>query len=164
MDALDALRLMVREYPGGMNVVADRLGKAPSTLEKELRGAIGYKLSANDAGAITTMCYEVRSPHAAAYATAVAACCGAHVSLRPPEGQPGAVDLMQDVGRVLGEVSDVVSTVTAAGADGRISLNESRSIGNEVRDAITALQRLEADIAAQHEAGKPAFLRRVSAP
>ena len=52
MDLLDSLRRAVRHYPGGTDAVAARLGKSPSTLEKELRGAPQYKMGAVDAAEI----------------------------------------------------------------------------------------------------------------
>ena len=163
MNSRDALKLMVREYPGGLEAVAHALGKAASTLDKELRGATGYKLGVTDACAITAMCHEINSPHAAAYATAVAASCGACVSIAAPSTIPREIDLLRDTGRMLREISGLVASVTTANEDGRISLNELRLVEAEAREAMTAVQALVADIERAHEASKPAHLREVRA-
>ncbi|KQM79834.1 hypothetical protein ASE76_01110 [Xylophilus sp. Leaf220] len=66
---------MVRDYPGGVEAVALRLGKPWQTLDKELRAAPGYKLGIREACAIGQLCAEAGTPSAAAYATSVASHC-----------------------------------------------------------------------------------------
>jgi hypothetical protein len=159
MNVLDSLRLMVREYPGGIAAVALRLGKSPSTLEKELRGAPGYKFGVLDACAVSEMCREMQVPSASAYVTAAAASCGATVAVESPSAAPSDRELVTQTGQLLREVADVVSAVIQAGGDGRVSLNELRLVEREGREALLALQCLVASIERLHEEGRPSHVR-----
>jgi hypothetical protein len=159
MNVLDSLRLMVREYPGGIAAVALRLGKSPSTLEKELRADAGYKFGVLDACAVTEMCHEMRVPSASAYVTAAAASCCATVAIEPPPAAPSDRELVAQTGKLLREVGDVVSAVIQAGGDGRVSLNELRAVEKEGREALLALQCLVAAIERLHEEGRPSHVR-----
>lgn len=159
MNVLDALRLMVRDYPGGLDAVAVRLGKSPSTLEKELRAAQGYKFGVLDAGAVTEMCHEMCVASAAAYVTAAAASCGAAVSLAPSAAIPDERELVAQTGKLLRDVADVVTAVVQAGGDGRVSLNELRAVEREGREALLSLQALVAAIERLHQEGLPPHAR-----
>lgn len=157
MDARDALRQMIHDYPGGIGAIGLRIGKSVSTLEKELANAHGYKLGVSTACHITQLCHEARVPTAASFATAVAGFCGGIVALEPAPHAPGDADLVKDLGRVLGEASEVVTAVTSARVDGRISPNECRAIDKQVREAIASLQILQADVDAALERSQPAL-------
>jgi hypothetical protein len=155
MDARDALRQMIHDYPGGIGTISIRIGKSASTLEKELANAHGYKLGVSTACQITQLCHEARVASAAAFATSVAAFCGGVVMLEAAHHAPGDVDLVKDLGRVLGEASEVVTAVTSAREDNRISANECRAIDKQVREAIASLQRLQADVDAALQRSQP---------
>ena len=64
MELNDAVRRMARHYPGGLKALAARLDKSDSTLDKEIRGAYGFKLGLQDAHDLAVMCVDARSPHA----------------------------------------------------------------------------------------------------
>ena len=91
MDVLDSVRRAVRHYPGGLDAVALRLGKSPSTLEKELRAAPQYKLGAMDAAEIAAMCTQLGTPHALDYPTRLAEHCGATLLPLPQGLQPDSI-------------------------------------------------------------------------
>ena len=145
MDGHDALRQMVRDYPGGVEAVALRLGKPWQTLDKELRAAPGYKLGIREACAIGQLCAEAGAPSAAAYATSVASHCGVHITLAPADGA-SPMDVMHGATNVMREVADVVGKVTEAGQDDHYSPNEIKRIKKEAREAIAAIQQLVAHV------------------
>ena len=124
MDLLDSLRRAVRHYPGGTDAVAARLGKSPSTLEKELRGAPQYKMGAVDAAEIAAMCVELGSAHGVEYPTRVAEAVGGMLVLLPA-GQDGSDAVTgQALAQLMREFADLVTAATSADADGQISKNE----------------------------------------
>lgn len=111
MNTTDAIRLMVRHYPGGMAVIAMRLGKSPNTLEKELRGESSHKLGLVDACAISSMCIEDQTPHCRAYANAVAGECGGFVELEVRDDMRRQ-DLRIDLASMLKEASDTAASTS----------------------------------------------------
>lgn len=155
MNILDTVRRQVRNYPGGIDVVALRLGKSVSTLEKELRGAPGFKLGAEDAAEISAMCVEVGSEHAMAYATALAA--RMHCLLVPMPINSEVLD--SECYRVACEVSRQaahhLSEVLAALADGRITDNELLVVDRARGQYFAADQMCRRMLGELNLAGKP---------
>lgn len=151
MDVLDSVRRAVRHYPGGLDAVAARLGKSPSTLEKELRGAPQYKLGAVDAAEIAAMCSQVGAAHALDYPTRVAEHVGATL-LPMPHGLPPDAVTAAAVAELLRELADVVTAVTTAEADNEISANELKSIQAKWAELVGSGQHLMASMEAKHEA------------
>jgi len=124
MDVLDSVRRAVRHYPGGVEAVAARLGKSPSTLEKELRAAPQYKLGAVDAAEIAAMCVELGSDHGVDYPTRVAEAVGGMLVLLPRGNADGDAVTGQALAQLMREFADLVTAATSADADGQISKNE----------------------------------------
>lgn len=158
MNTLDALRLMVDYYPGGMPAMALRLGKTEEVLRKELSGAHTHKLGVVTACLISTYCMEVQSVHSNAFATAVAASSGGFVRLEVRE-MPSKQDVRADMAGLLKECSDVLNQATDALADERISDNELRAIERELADVFSRGQDLLKNAQARNLASKPAELR-----
>ena len=154
MNILDSARRSVRHYPGGLEAVALRLGKSASTLEKELRGAPGFKLGAEDAAEIAAMCCDVGSPLAADYPTAVAERVDASLIFLPARTTDAKT--VQEVAQLMRECADVVSATTMAAADGVITLNELKAVRQQWSELVAVGQDLMRHLEAQHEAGKPA--------
>jgi hypothetical protein len=156
MNPIDAVRLMSRHYPGGVDALAVLVGKSPETLRKELAGAHGYKLGVNDACAISEACIAAKSEHCHAYANAVAANCGGFVQLevRDPHGK----SLMSATVGSVSASTELLERVTAARSDGVISDNERREIEAAVSHSIEQLQHVLSQV--RHENEKP--LRSVS--
>lgn len=151
MDVLDSVRRAVRHYPGGLEAVASRLGKSPSTLEKELRAAPQYKLGAVDAAEIAAMCSELGTAHALDYPTRLAEHVGATLLPLPHGLQHDAVTAAA-VAELMRELADVVSAVAAADADDEISVNELKIIQRRWADLVGSGQHLMLALEAKHEA------------
>lgn len=164
MNVLDAVRQMVREYPGGAEALMPRINSTMKTQEafdKALRGDTRFKIGILEAAAIVECCHEVGVPSTAALTSALARLHCATVALAPPAK---AGNLLQDMNSLMLEFSDVVREVATAGMDGDYSLNELRRIQREAGEAMAALQRLVADVEAAHASGQATRLRQVGAP
>ena len=152
MDILDSVRRAVRHYPGGVDAVAARLGKSPSTLEKELRAAPQYKLGAVDAAEIAAMCVEQGSDYGLEYPTRIAEAVGATLLVLPrgtdvPDGITAQV-----LAALVREFADVVTSATLADADGEISRNELLAVERQWAELVAAGQGLMRHLGAKHQA------------
>lgn len=160
MNIIDSVRRTARMYPGGIEAVALRLGKAYSTLVKELSGAAGYKLGADDAAEIVALAVEVGSEGAVDYPNAVAERVGGCVVLLPQcDAQPSGHITALDVAALMRNCADVASKVALAEQDGRITRNEVRELQEAwavlVRDGQSLLRTMQH----KHLAGLPLALR-----
>lgn len=158
MDVLDSVRRAVRHYPGGLEAVAARLGKSPSTLEKELRAAPQYKLGAVDAAEIAAMCSELHTPHALDYPTRLAEQVGATLLPIPHGLEPDSITAAA-VAELMRELADVVSSVAAAEADNEISANELKTICRQWAELVGSGQQLMLALEAKHEKSKAKWAR-----
>lgn len=160
MNCLDSIRKMVDHYPGGRAAIAARLGKTDEVLRKELSGAQSHKLGLLDAETISEMCTEVKSPHCDALASKFASRSGGFLQL--PVIDLPEVGLHEVAAGSVKEVSDILTSVINAAADGVISTNDLKSILREVDEARGALAALEQKARAQHRADQPAYVRSVA--
>lgn len=151
MDILDSIRRAVRHYPGGVDAVAPRLGKSPSTLEKELRAAPQYKLGAVDAAEIAVMCVEHGSGFGLEYPTRLAEAVGCTLLQLPDSGRAMDQVTAQAVADLMREFADVVTSATTADADGEISRNEMLAIERQWAELVGAGQALLRVLEAKHE-------------
>jgi hypothetical protein len=161
MNPTDAVRLMVKHYPGGVDALAVLVGKSGETLRKEIAGAHGYKLGVNDACAISEACIAVGSEHCRAYANAVAANCGGFVRLpvlEPVQVGGGMGDLAGQLrtlqARIVKESSDVLGAGERALSDGDISDNDYREQSRENHELIAVVQEHQRTLDAAYEASK----------
>lgn len=153
MNLLDSLRLAARNYPGGLEAVALRLGKSEHTLDKELRRAPQFKMGADDAAEIAAMCMEVGSPHAADYPTRVAEAVGGTLFLLPTGPHALRDELTTEgLAKLMREFSDVVSSAAKADADGEISSNEMADVQKQWAELIASGQTFMRHLEAKHEA------------
>lgn len=143
---IDGVRRAARSYPGGIDAVALRLGKSPSTLEKELRSAPGYKLGFEDAQEIMTLCRDVGSDHALDGLNAQADVLGAVVTLLPAGVDPSSCTGAR-VAKLMREFSDVVASLGESLADGVITPNELRKIEAQWSEMVAAGQVVLRDLA-----------------
>lgn len=155
MNILDTVRRQVRNYPGGIDVVALRLGKSVSTLEKELRGAPGFKLGAEDAAEISAMCMEVRSEHAAAYVTALAGRMHCMLVPMPLDAEIGDSECYRAACEVSRQAASHLSEVLSALADGRITDNELLVVDRARGQYFAADQACRRMLGELNRAGKP---------
>ena len=141
MNDCDALRQMIDHYPGGREVVALRLDKPWSTLDKELRDAPGFKLGMRTARRISEMCCEADSPYCMAWLTVVASCSGARVERLPLDDVGG--DVFPLASESVREVADVASVVFGGKRGAEKTTNGNKRLQKEVAQALDALQRLQ---------------------
>ena len=152
MNKLDILKLMTRHFPGGIEVVALRLGKSVSTLEKELRNAAGYKLAMFDADEISSLCIEAQSLHCHDYVNAVAGRAGRCVEL--PAFDIGQQGLRASLAGLVKEASDVLSTGIDSMKDEVLSDNEFKTVSRELAELMAQVQVVDRGVRAAHLAGK----------
>lgn len=152
MDILDSVRRAVRHYPGGVAAVSARLGKSAATLEKELRGAFGFKLGAIDAAEVATMCVEQGSDFALDYPTRMAESVGGTLLLLPRGGERVDAVTAQSLARLMREFSEVLNAVAEAEADGQVSRNELQSVERLWATLVADGQRLMRHMGERHEA------------
>lgn len=122
MELNDSVRRMARHYPGGLNALAARLGKSPSTVDKEIRGAYGFKLGLQDAYEISVMCVDARSDCAMDLMNLMAHATG-HALVPLPVNPEGSITL-EHLAKLMHECGELVTAVTKAKADGRVCDNE----------------------------------------
>lgn len=151
MDVLDSVRRSVRHYPGGMDAVAVRLGKAPSTLEKELRAAPQFKLGAVDAAEIAAMCADAGTAHGLEYPTRLAEAVGCTLLALPPHGHGLDEVTAAAVAELMRDLAEVVTTVTTADQDNEISDRELRDIQAKWAALVGAGQALLQMMQAKHD-------------
>lgn len=156
MNILDTVRRQARGYPGGIEAVALRLGKSASTLEKELRGAPGFKLGAEDAAEVSAMCVEVGSQHAMAYATAVAAHMNCMLVPMPADVDTDDSECLRAAAETARQAAQHMAEVFAALADGQVSDNELMAVDRASGRFFAAHQTLRRLLGDLNRAGKPA--------
>jgi len=155
MNILDASRRQARSYPGGIDAVAPRLDKSASTMEKELRGAPGFKWGAFDAAELSRMCTELQTVDALAYPTAVAA--SSQCLLLPLPSVPAMPlnECMLAVAKTSMEAHNLVAEACADLADGGISDNELARVDRKLGELVASAQAMRRAFAALNKAGKP---------
>uniref|UniRef100_C5CJM6 Transcriptional regulator n=1 Tax=Variovorax paradoxus (strain S110) TaxID=543728 RepID=C5CJM6_VARPS len=158
MNAQDALRLMIDNYPGGRAVIAARLGKTEEVLRKETCGSPSHKHGLNDAVTISDMCIEAQSPHCYAFVTAISAPVGRFIEL-PVRDMAAKQDLRNDAAGLVKEGTDVLLELNAALADEEISDNELSRIEREALEVFERTQSVIRGARARHAASKPAHLK-----
>lgn len=158
MSPLDAMRLIIDNYPGGRAAIAVRIGKSEEVLRKETGGHGAFKHGLADAVTISDMCVEAQSPHCYAFVNAVAGRAGRLVEL-PAAAAATRQDIRTDLAGLLKECSDSLTAVTEALADEAISDNELRRVEREIAELIERAQAVCMGARARHAAGKPAVDR-----
>lgn len=154
MNALDALRRMIANYPGGRPAVAARLGKPDEVLRKELGAGDTHKMGLVDAVTIAGMCAEVSSPDAAALAHCVAA--ESHGSFTPAShAKQTAENVVSGLARQTHEAAELVEAVLQSLADGAVSDNELKTIEREAGDLLLSIQSLVEACRRNNAASRP---------
>ncbi len=150
MNVLDAAFHIAHDHPGGAAALAQRLGKASSTLSHELVGQGTAKLGLVDAVKLSHL--TGRTDIVQAFAQDLG---GVFLPL------PAATQAcnVQGLGRAAKEFGDLAAGYASAIADGRVSANELRELQREALEAIAAIASLLTQAEAVHEGGKPAHLR-----
>jgi hypothetical protein len=161
MNILEAARDLAKNYPGSYGAMAQRLGKHPDTLRREVNASPGFKLGLEDAEEMTQFAREVAQTNALVLLSAFAANCGQ--MLMPLPGSPQQQDeCMVRLAALAREFSDLVAEVSGDLSDGHVSGNELKRIEGKGGEVISALQSLLASVHSRHEAGKPSNIRRAA--
>lgn len=153
MTPQDALRHMAKNYPGGYESLAPRLGKTPEVLRKELSGDVKFKLGLSTATLISELCIEANSPHCHDFVNAIAADGGGFVRL-PVIEMSAVACIHRSISSVTTELSHVVTATLESEADGVISDNDLVRIQKEAAEALAAIQQLIQSVEAKNKAGK----------
>ncbi|QRF55766.1 phage regulatory CII family protein [Variovorax paradoxus] len=155
----DALRLMVKQFPGGIEVVASRIDKPEETLRKELSGTDAkFKLGMVTALLISDMCIEAGSPDCYAFINAINGK-GARL-LELPLIDPSMLgDLRISGATIVEKGANAFKVLSEALQDGHVSDNERKAIEAAMVGLVGAAQGVVRGAQANNEAGKPAHLR-----
>ncbi len=145
---LDAAHQLVQAYPGGAESLAPRFGKNPTTLRHEVNRTGSAKLGLVDAVSMSVMADDRR------VLNAFAAEMGCLV-LQLPASLSADGTSMERVSQMAKEFADLIASVTAAKADGKVTANELAHVEREGAELIQACQSLLAHIRSVHEAGTP---------
>lgn len=151
---LDAAFHAVHDHPGGAAALAGRMNKHPGTLCHELTATGTAKLGLVDALKLS----HLTGSRAILNAFATELGC---LVLPLPAHQAG-VDTFMQVADTAREFAEFITSVATAASDGKISANELAQVDRELGEMIAAAQDVRATLAAMHEAGKPAHLRRAA--
>lgn len=161
MNRRDAALHLARRYPGGIEALAQRMGKHPDTLRKELTAVNGYKWGVDDEEVSMAMCIAAGVSDPLAPLTAVAANLG--VLLVPlPQQLDGDSDTFHCLARAASEFSEFMKTIADAVADGKVTANELRRVEHELGDLVAKGQGCVAALRKMHEEAKPAHLKSVN--
>lgn len=156
MDSIDALKLMIRQYPGGLPVLALRIGKNEETLRKELSGDAKFKLGHRDCMAISDLCTEAQSGDCYAFVNSIAVGAGRLIEL-PVRDMAERKCLRTSALDMLKECSDTLTAINVGLADDNISANDRKEIKREAMEMVGKAQAVLRLVDEMHEAGKPAL-------
>jgi hypothetical protein len=154
MNLLDATRITARAYPGGIEALAQRLGKSPDTLRHELSGHAQFKLGLEDACDITQLAQQTATPGALGALNAFAANCACMVVPLPPALDLGNDECLRGVAMASQEFAELLQTTMHGLADGHITDNELRAFERANGEMLASLQALALSLAARNRAGK----------
>lgn len=161
MNLLDAARRLAKDYPGGIEALAVRLGKNPTTLRHELARSHGYKLGAEDLEEMTLLAIGVHQPNATVALGTFNANCG-HMAIPLPQALAGSDDdCMRQLAGVAKEFSDMVQAVSVRAADGDISDNDLAAIDKELTELVASVHALRSSLGRRNQADKAGHLKAV---
>lgn len=145
---IDAAHQLVQAYPGGAESLAPRIGKNPTTMRHEINRTGPAKLGLADAVSMSVMADDRR------ILNAFAAEMGCLV-LQLPSSLSCDSTSMERVSKMAKEFSDLIASVTAAKADGKVTANELAHVEREGAELMRAVQGLLAHVRSVHEADMP---------
>lgn len=148
MNVIDAAYGLVRDYPGGAESLAPRLGKSPTTLCHEVSCTGHAKLGLETAVDMTVLSGDMRILRA--FATR----CGQ--MLLPMAPAPTThLECIKRLGVVLATAGCVVRETTEGMSDGVITGNERERVRQACAELVRGTSALMAAIDALHAAGQP---------
>lgn len=145
---MDAAYSLVRDYPGGSESLAPRVGKSPTTLSHEVSRTGHAKFGLETAVDITVLSGDLR------ILRAFATTCG-QMLLPLPLASMSHLECIRRLGVVLATAGCVVRETTEGMADGAITGNERERIRRACAELVSGTSALLAAVDALHAAGQP---------
>ncbi len=149
MNVIDAAYNVVHDYPGGADSLGPRVGKNSTTLSHEVARVGTAKFGLETAIKVSVMTGDMR------ILDAFAMQCGRTTLPLPSaaaQAQGGCI--IERLGELLRESSDVVREVTASWSDGCISKNEMLRVERECGLLVRSVGVLLSAVRVQHEASQ----------
>ncbi|WPG35149.1 phage regulatory CII family protein [Variovorax sp. EBFNA2] len=149
---------MTKTYPGGTLALARRITtseKAASTMDKELRGAPGFKLGVFDALEMSALCIEMRTPGSLDFMTALAAELGVLIIPLPRTEGANTPEAVRALASHSSQSAALLAEACNSLADNDISDNELLRCQRRAADAVASIQALLQAMAEINLAGKP---------
>lgn len=157
--SLDTMHRLAKAYPGGIEVLAERLGKRVKTFRAELLPPVGStaKLGWLDAISIMEMSRQVGAPLALTPLDMVEADFG-RMAIELPSAEVGD-DLMCKVALASEEFAKLMAEVASDAGGGQVSDNALKRIRGASQSLFADVQALLRVVAEMNVAGKPALAR-----
>lgn len=147
MHILDAAYHVIHDYPGGADSLAPRVGRTGTTLNHEAKRTGQAKLGLDTAVKVSALTGDLRILEAFALA------CDCMVVPLPGAQQSTDRPVMTGLAGMLTEQAHVVSAVSRALDDNRISDNERGEIYKEVSELMAVTRQLLAAVESKHAGG-----------
>jgi hypothetical protein len=153
MNQHDALYVLARDYPGGVEALAQRMGKSANVLYNKLRPAIEtHRITFEEATEIAELCHEAKVDHPERHFDAMEARLG-RVAYRLPQvdcltdGELNNVMLL-----VVSQIGEVASELHKAFAnDGRIDDQEMSDLEKHFVKLFAVSAEWHARVRARHQ-------------
>lgn len=154
-NAQDAIYLIARRYPGGLESLALRLGTTPDVLRNKLRATVSsHHTYLEDFSSVLEMCQEA---HVDGWPVPLQALCWrhGHIALPLPEiGDANDEALTALVCQTMKEYGDVADSIAQSMRDHRITDPELDDIEKQFTQAIAALMALRERVRAKKAMNK----------
>jgi len=140
MNQHDALYKVARNYPGGLDALAQRMGISVNVLRNKLAPTIAsHYPSFEEVSVIIELCKQAGVPDALLPLHALLVRHGMAAFVVPQAEHIGTDDLSQTVCRVMSQVGAVAEAVSTALLDGIVTTAEADLIEREFEGALSAL-------------------------
>jgi hypothetical protein len=155
MSILDAMRQVVKSYPGRVEAMAQRMGKNPTTLRHEVSGAPGYKLGAEDLVEMTNFAQEAKQDNALLALSRLAENCGQMLVPLPLANPVADDDCMLRLADSAREFGELCKEVAGDLADGKITNTELTRIDRECGELIASVYAMREAVARRNAELQP---------
>jgi hypothetical protein len=149
----DALYKVAREFKGGIEALAQRMGKTAPVLYNKLRpGITTHHVTFEEVSEIVELCQEVGVKDALLPIHALNMRHGLVAFPFPQAVDVTDIDLAQTICRAMKEFGDVAASISESLNDGNISDADLEKIEKEFQESLAALGELRQRV--RHRAGK----------
>ncbi len=140
MNQHDALYKVARNYPGGIEALAQCMGISANVLRNKLAPTIAsHYPSFEEVSAIVDLCHKAGVPDAHLPLHALLVRHGMAAFVVPQPEHMSDDDLSQTVCKVMSQVGSVAEAVSSALLDGKVTAAEADLIEREFQGALSAL-------------------------